>query len=264
MKAKSQSSEGNIFSLNEKVALITGGGRGLGKGMALALARAGADIIIADINYDNAQSVSKEIKKNGRNSTCIRVDITKKNQVKKMILETVKVFNKLDILVNSAGIPGSRLPAPELIKEEDARKFIDVMLLGTFFSCQEAAKQMIKQSRGRIINISSVSGVIVNKGLTGMAPYCAVKAGIVHMSRSLAADWAKYNITVNCISPGYMQTPATENIMDKRKEMYLDQTPLNRIGLPEDLDGVVVFLASDTSSYITGHNLLVDGGITIW
>ena len=253
-----------IFDLNGKVALITGGGRGIGRGISLALAKAGADIVIVDIDTGNARKVSEEIMYIGKNSIYIKSNVTQKKQVEKMIAKTIIEFDKLDILVNSAGIPGSRLPAPELIEEEDFRKFIDVMLLGTFFCCQEAAKQMIKQSFGRIINISSVSGVIVNKGLAGMAPYCSVKAGVVQMSRSLAADWAKYNITVNCVSPGYMLTPATEEVMQDREEMYKEQIPLNRIGLPEDLDGAIVFLASEASSYITGLNLLVDGGVTIW
>lgn len=254
----------NIFDLSGKVALVTGGGRGLGRGMAIALAQAGADVVIADINLDNAKAVSKEIVALGRNSLCIKVDITKKNQVSQMIVRIVEKFSQLDVAVNSAGIPGSRLPSSEEIDELDARKFIDIMLLGTLFCSQEEAKQMIKQKKGRIINISSVSSVIVNKGLIGLAPYCAVKAGVVHMSKALAADLAKYNITVNCISPGYMLTPATEAIMPQREKMYSEQTLLNRIGLPDDLDGAIVFFASDASGYITGHNLLVDGGITIW
>jgi len=254
----------NIFDLSGKVALVTGGGRGLGRGMALALAQAGADVAVADINLNNARIVNDEITALGRKSIFIEVDITKKTQVNLMIEKIIEEFNQLDIAVNSVGVPGSRLPSSEYIEEEDFRKFIDIMLLGTFFCCQEQAKQMIKQKKGRIINISSVSSVIVNKGLTGMAPYCAVKAGIVQMSKALAADWAKYNITVNCISPGYMLTPATEAIMPQREKMYSEQALLNRIGFPEDLDGAVVFLASDASGFITGHNLLVDGGVTVW
>ncbi|MEI7615102.1 MAG: SDR family oxidoreductase [Actinomycetota bacterium] len=254
----------NIFDLSGKVAVVTGGGRGLGKGMALALANAGADIAVADINAENAKAVSEEITALGRKSIFIEIDIVKKSQAEQMVKKIVKEFNHLDIAVNSVGIPGSRLPSAELIEESDARRFIDIMLLGTFFCCQEQAKQMIMQKKGRIINISSVSSVIVNKGITGLAPYCAVKAGLVHMSQALAADWAQHNITVNCISPGYMLTPATEAIMPQREKMYSEQALLNRIGLPEDLDGAVVFLASDASGFTTGHNLLVDGGVAVW
>ena len=254
----------NIFDLSGKIALVTGGGRGLGRGMALGLAKAGANIVVADINPDNAKAVSEEIITLGRKSIFIEVDIAKKTQVKQMVGKILEEFNQLDIAVNSVGIPGSRLPSSEHIEEEDFRRFIDIMLIGTFFCCQEEAKQMIKQKKGKIINISSVSSVIVNKGIPGMAPYCAVKAGIVQMSKAFAADWAKYNILVNCISPGYMLTPATKSIMPQREKMYSEQALLERIGFPEDLDGAVVFLASDASNFITGHNLLVDGGVTVW
>jgi NAD(P)-dependent dehydrogenase (short-subunit alcohol dehydrogenase family) len=254
----------NIFDLTGKAAVVTGGGRGLGRGMALALARAGASIAVADLDGSTARAVSQEILALGRRSIGIEVDVSHKSHVQRMIGAALEEFGKLDISVNSAGVPGSRLPSSELIEESDARRFIDVMLLGTFFCCQEAAKPMMKQSSGRIINIGSISSVIVNKGLVGLAPYCAVKAGVVHMSQALAADWAPYNITVNCISPGYMLTPATEAIMPQREKMYAEQALLNRIGMPADLDGAVVFLASEASSFVTGHNLLVDGGATVW
>jgi len=141
----------NIFDLSGKIALVTGGGRGLGRGMALGLAKAGANIVVADINPDNAKAVSEEIITLGRKSIFIEVDIAKKTQVKQMVGKILEEFNQLDIAVNSVGIPGSRLPSSEHIEEEDFRRFIDIMLIGTFFCCQEEAKQMIKQKKGKIL-----------------------------------------------------------------------------------------------------------------
>jgi len=256
----------NFFDLKGKTSIVTGGGRGIGRSIAIALAKSGSDVAVADIDLNNSSNVSKEIIKLDKRSIGLKIDVTKKEDTEKLIYDVVKEFEKVDVMINCAGVPGSRLPSSELIEEKDVRKFIDIMLVGTFFCCQEAGKQMIKQKKGKIINISSVSGIIVNRGLSGLAPYCGVKAGVIQMSRALASDWAKYNINVNCISPGYVRTPATEGVLadPARYKLYVDTVPLNRIATPDDIIGAAIFLSSDESDYITGQNIIIDGGITVW
>ena len=253
----------SIFDLTGKVALVTGSGRGIGKSLALALAREGAEVAIADINKENADKTSEEIKSLGRRSISIKTDLSKKDEVEAMFKEVMKNFGQIDVAINNAGVPGSRLPSAEDIDINDFKRFIDIMLLGYFICCQEEAKIMIKQKKGHIINICAVAGTRPPRGIAGIAPYAAVKAGVKVMSKGLALDWAKYNITVNTISPGYIITPATEPIIPVRGEMYASQTPMGRIGLPEDIDGAAVYLASDASNWTTGIDFFVDGGLRI-
>lgn len=260
-------SDTSIFSLSGKTALVVGGGSGLGRAMALALSKAGANVAVADLNLAGAEASAADIVKLGRNAVALHVDVTKQDQVEKMVVDTVRVFGELNIAVNSAGVPGSRFGSSENIPESEIRRIIGIMLIGCLLCAQAEGRQMIKQGKGgRIINIASISGIIINRGLVGLAPYAAAKAGVRHFTKALASDWARYNITVNSISPGYMRTPATEPVLaiPERYQLYLDNTPLRRIGMPEDLSGAVVFLASDASSYVTGHDLVVDGGHTIW
>jgi NAD(P)-dependent dehydrogenase (short-subunit alcohol dehydrogenase family) len=252
-----------IFDLSGKVAIVTGSGRGIGKSFALALAREGADIAVADINKENADETSKEIISMGRKSISIKADISKQDEVRDMFGKVMAYFGQLDVAINNAGVPGSRLPSAEDIEIKDFQRFIDIMLLGYFICCQEEAKIMIKQNKGHIINVGADAGTRPPRGIAGIAPYAAVKAGIKVMTKGLALDWAKYNITVNNISPGYIITPATEPIIPIRGETYASQTPLGRIGLPADLDGAAVYLASDASNWTTGIDFVVDGGLRI-
>ncbi|MHB8276516.1 MAG: SDR family NAD(P)-dependent oxidoreductase [Candidatus Humimicrobiaceae bacterium] len=252
-----------IFDLTGKVAIVTGSGRGIGKSLALALAREGADVVVADLNKENADQTCEEIKSLGRKSISIKADISKKDEVQDVFKKIMKHFGQLDIAINNAGVPGSRLPAAEDIDIKDFQRFIDIMLLGYFMCCQEEAKIMIRQKKGHIINIGAGAGTRPPRGIAGIAPYAAVKAGIKLMGQGLALDWAKYNITVNTISPGYIITPATEPIISTRGEMYTAQTPMGRIGLPADLDGAAVYLASDASNWTTGIDFVVDGGLRI-
>lgn len=253
----------SIFDLTGKIALVTGSGRGIGKSLALALAREGADVAIADINKENADQTCEEIKSLGRKSISFQIDLSKKEQLEELFKGIMNHFGRLDIAINNAGVPGSRLPSAEDINIDDFKRFIDIMLLGYFMCCQEEAKIMIKQNKGHIINICAVAGTRPPRGLKGIAPYSAVKAGVKVMTKALALDWAQYNITVNSISPGYIITPATEPIIPSRGEMYASQTPLGRIGLPEDIDGAAVYLASDASDWTTGIDFFVDGGLRI-
>jgi len=259
----------NLFSLEGKVAIVTGGGSGLGRSNAKAFARAGADVVIADMNVENAEKVSKEIKELGKQSFSIEVNVIKKADLQKMAEQTVQKFGKIDILLNSAGIGGR---AKNLIdmEEEDWDRIIDVNLKGTFLSSQAVAKYMIKQKKGRIINMASMSGSIINRSITGIyggSPYCTSKGGVILLTKALAMELVKYNINVNSISPGYMRTPLVINNWDSDPVGYkdkMDMTPMGRPGTEDELNGLAVYLASDSSSFMTGSDILIDGGYTSW
>jgi NAD(P)-dependent dehydrogenase (short-subunit alcohol dehydrogenase family) len=257
---------GDMFDLSGRTALVTGGASGIGRGMAHGLAHFGANVVIADVNEELGPKVTEEIQSIGRESLYIRADVSKKENVAEMVRETVGRFGRLDIGVNSAGVIGTRLPQVERIEEAEARRLYDIMLFGVFFCCQEEGRQMLEQGEGRIINIASMSGVIVNRGVKGIAPYCGIKGGIIHMTKAFASEWADKNITVNAISPGYTRTPVNAKVFDMPEwhRTYMDQIPMQRFASPKDMTGACVFLASDAAGYVTGHNLVIDGGVTIW
>ena len=254
-------SQEDIFNLEGKIAIVTGSAQGLGQSMAIGLARYGCDVVIADIKTNKAQKVAETIKELGRKATIYNIDVSKIGQISKMVNEVVQEFHQIDILVNSAGIVIRKLV--EDIKEKDWDAILDVNLKGTFFCCQIVGKQMIEQNKGKIINIASVSSI---RGLPTRSVYAASKAGVAHVTRSIAIEWAKYNINVNCISPTVMETPLNVSIRNS-KEKYdklVSEIPMRRLGQPEDLIGAVVYLASRASDFVTGHNLVVDGGRTIY
>ena len=248
----------DLFRLDGKKALVTGGGQGIGRGYALALAGAGADVAIVDINEKMGKSTVEEMKALGRDSIFVKCDVTKKDQVVKMVKTVVDRFGRLDIGVNNAGI--GRMGADETISKEDWDAVIAVNLTGVFLCAQAEAQQMIKQGTGgKIINTASMSGTIANAG----AAYNSAKAGVMHMTKTLAAEWGKYNIYVNSLSPTYLLSPAhgytPKDIRDRMRELH----PLGWFQRPEDLYGPVVFFASDASNYVTGRDLIVDGGHTL-
>jgi len=251
----------SLFNLKDKVAIVTGAGSGLGKAMAIALAKAGANIIAADINVSSAEETVRELKQKG---FPIKVDVTNSEEVNKMTEKVINEFGKVNILVNSAGI-ARRIPV-EKMDEKEWDEVIKVNLKGTFLCVQCVGRKMIEQKKGKIINIASVSGSVANKDLIGLAAYCASKAGVILLTKVLAVEWAKHNINVNCISPGYMKTPMTAKTRTDQKlyKTLLDTVPFGRFGEANELAGAVVFLASDASSYITGSNLSIDGGYTAW
>jgi len=255
----------NLFDLKNKIALVTGGGSGLGRSAAIALANAGAKVIIADINIQAANSTKEDISKDNSNLS-LKVDVSNSSDVKVMVDEVIKKYKKIDILVNSAGI-GNRIPA-ENMSEEAWDNIINVNLKGTFLCNQYVGRIMIKQKSGSIVNIASASGIVVDKGLDGLSAYCASKAGVILLTKDLAMEWTKYNIRVNCISPGAMKTPLTLKTRTKTDQTsyreIIDSIPMKRYGEPEELDGAVIFLASNASSYVTGCNLIIDGGYTSW
>ncbi|PIE34708.1 short-chain dehydrogenase [candidate division KSB3 bacterium] len=250
------------FSLAEQVGIVTGSGQGLGKAFARAYAEAGADVAIAEFNTTTGPETAKEIQELGRRSLFIETDVTNKASVEAMVAKTVEEFGKLDFIMNNAGIVSWK--EAEDVSEEEWLSVIDVNLNGVFYCCQAAARQMMKQGGGRIINIASMSGLIINQP-QNQASYNVSKAGVVHLTKSLATEWAKHNIRVNSISPGYMEGPLAAPLMKDPNygPKWMDGTPMGRPGKPEELCGVAVLLASEASSFMTGANVVIDGGYTI-
>lgn len=247
------------FKLNDKVALVTGAARGLGRACALALAHEGADIALGLRDVTTAADLENEIKNMGRKVIRLQMDVSQLKQINDAVAQVIKTFGKIDILVNNVGIaPGN--PA-ENVTEADFDHTINLNLKGTFFTAQAVGKQMIKQQSGSIINMSSQAGFIA---LDNESIYCMTKAGVNHLTKNLASEWAKYNINVNAVAPTFIETPGTEPWLNDQtfRKSVLDRIPLGRIGKPMEVAGAVVFLASDAASLITGDILLIDGGWT--
>ncbi len=248
-----------MFDLTGKVAIVTGTSRGLGQYMGRALARAGADLVITSRKAETLEAFRQEIETIGRRALPLPLDVRDHGSIHEMARAAIEHYGHVDILVNNAGC-NVRKPSVE-ITWDDWNLVVDTNLRGTFFVAQEIARHMIERRYGRIINIGSVTSVF---GYAGLAPYCASRGGTRQLTMSLADDWGKYGITVNCLAPGWFKT-AQNAVMYENQEWvdYLvDRIPLKRPGQPNDLDGAVVFLASDASQYITGQTLLVDGGIS--
>lgn len=248
-----------MIDLNGKVALITGGSRGIGKAIAIKLASYKANIVINyTSNKEHALKVKEEIESYGVKSIVIKCDVSKSDEVNNMIEEVVKKIGQIDILVNNAGITRDGLLMR--MKEEDFDSVIDINLKGVFNCIKSATKYMMKKRYGKIINISSVVGLIGN---AGQANYCASKAGVIGLTKSSARELASRNINVNAIAPGFIDTDMTSVLNENLKETMLKNIPQNRFGSPEDVANLVLFLASDMSSYITGQIINVDGGMVM-
>lgn len=246
--------------LKGKVAIVTGARRGMGRTHALKLAAGGCKVVVSDISQEDCQKVVDEIEKAGGEAMAVKCDVTKKEEVDKMVQETVKKFGKLDILVNNAGIAQFK-PFLELTEEEWDRT-LDINLKGYFLCAQAAAKEMAKQKSGVIVNIASVAMGQVGVGFPNIVHYCASKGGIVGMTEALAAELAPLGIRVNAVAPGLIETPMIDTVKQdpKMMEAMLARVPMHRVGKPEEVSDLVVFLASDASSYMTGAAVVIDGG----
>jgi NAD(P)-dependent dehydrogenase (short-subunit alcohol dehydrogenase family) len=253
----------DTFSLAGRVGIVTGGGQGLGKTFCHAFADAGADVVIAEINEQTGPGVAEEIATKGRRSLFVRTDVSDKASVNEMVERTLATFGKIDFLMNNAGIV-QHLEAEE-VEAEDWRRVLDVNLTGVFFCCQAVGRHMIERHQGSIINIASMSGLIVNFPQC-QASYNASKAAVIQLTKSLASEWAPYGLRVNAIAPGYMNTAMARPFFDDPAYggVWINAIPMKRPGEPEELGPAAVFLASEASSYVTGTTLVIDGGYTVW
>jgi len=253
----------SMFDLKGEKAIVTGGGQGLGREMALALAEAGADVAVVQRRVEVAEETAAEIRKLGRDSFAMKVDVSRTDDIRNMVAAAKDRFGKIDILINNAGI-AHHVSAEEL-SEEDWDRMIDINLKGVFLGSQMVGREMIKQKKGSIINIASMSGFIVNRPQP-QTHYNTAKAAIVMLTKSLAMEWAKYNIRVNAIAPGYIKTPLLAQNLGPGKigEEWVKLTPMGRLGEPFELKGLALFLASKASSFVTGTTIVIDGGYTCW
>jgi len=244
------------MSFEGRVAVVTGGAQGIGRACALALAEAGADVAIADVNLEKLEIVAKEIEGLGRKALALRLDVSDPESVKAGVGKALETFEKIDILVNNAGITRDSLILR--MKPEDWHTVLRVNLDGAFHCIRAVLPGMVRQRYGRIVNIASV---VAQAGNPGQANYIASKAGIIGLTKAVAAEVASRNITVNAVAPGYIATPMTENLPEAVHQRMLSLIPLGRMGTDRDVASGVRFLASEEASYITGHVLNINGGM---
>jgi len=245
------------FRLDGKVAVVTGSGRGLGRAMSIALAEAGADVVVTARSFDQVWETSQEIEKLGQKCLPVQTDVTNKDDVDSLINETVDKFGKIDILINNVGMA--------IVKDlmnttpEDWQKQIDTNLTSSYLCCRAAGKHMLEQGSGKVVNVATIAGV---RGKWQMTGYGASKAGVIQLTKTLAIEWARYNIMVNCIVPGIFYTSATESVLDNEEisKIRVSKVPLKRYGRPEEVGPLAVFLSSAASDFITGAIIPIEGG----
>lgn len=247
----------NLFDLNGKVVLITGALGGLGQVMAEGLAEFGADIALVDWKQDGSESLVNRIKITQKKAVFYQADLTIRAQVHQVVDKVYRDFGQIDVLINGAGV-NNRKPVVDYL-EEEWDQIVDINMKGTFMCSQAVGKIMLKQGRGKIINLGSVSSIL---GHPHHAPYAASKGGVALLTKVMAVEWAKSGINVNAICPAYIKTPLTEDYLeqDGNYEKIAKTIPMGRLGEPSDIVGAAVFLASNASDFVTGHLLLVDGG----
>ena len=248
-----------LFDLSGQVAIVTGTSRGLGQYFGRALAKAGADLVITSRHRETLKDFEAEVNAIGRRAVSLELDVRDRASIERMVAAAHAAYGRIDILVNNAGC-NVRKPALE-VTWDDWNLIVDTNLRGSFFVAQSVARHMIAQRYGRIINIGSYTSVA---GFAGLAPYGASRGGIRQMTMSLADDWGHYGITVNCLAPGWFRTAQNNALYEDKEwvEHISERIPVKRPGKPEDLDGMIVFLASESSRYVTGQTILVDGGMS--
>lgn len=246
------------FQLKDKVAIVTGAGRGIGKHVALAFAEAGADVVVAARTEKEIKETAEEVNRRGRKSLVVRMDVSKSRDVQDMVDRTISEFGKIDILVNNAGIATGKSAFE--ISEEDWHMVLETNLTGPFLCCKAVGRHMIKRRQGNIINIISTLAI---RGMPERLDYCASKGGLIQVTKVLALEWAQYNIRVNAIGPGFFYTPMTSTRHDdpEYKKVLLPTIPLRRVGQAEEIAPLALYLASDASSYVTGEAIFVEGGM---
>jgi gluconate 5-dehydrogenase len=248
-----------LFDLTGQVAIVTGTSRGLGQYFAKALAKAGADLVLTSRKREALAAFESEIQALGRRVVSLDLDVRNQQSIEKMVADAEAAFGQIHILVNNAGM-NIRKPALD-VTWEDWNQILDTNLRGTFFVAQAVARRMIAKGYGRVVNIGSVTSVF---GYAGLAPYGASRGGVRQLTMSLADDWGKHGVTVNCLAPGWFRTEQNKVMYEDEGwvEYLVERIPMKRPGQPQDLDGAIVFLASEASRYVTGQTLLVDGGIS--
>ncbi|UCF90970.1 MAG: SDR family oxidoreductase [Desulfobacterales bacterium] len=252
----------NLFDLTGRIAVVTGGNQGIGFAIAEGLAKAGATVVIANRRAAAGQEAAAALAKEGLKAAAIPTDVARKSSVDNLVAAVLKTFNQIDVLVNSAGVI-TRGPV-EHFSEQDWDYILDINLKGLFFCCQRVGQEMISRKKGKIINVSSNVSEVIQPG---RSVYAVSKAGVSHLTRALALEWARYNINVNAIGPGPTITPLNAKYFEENPadlQERIASIPMARMGAPADHVGAAVFLASEASNFITGQTLLVDGGSTLW
>ena len=251
-----------LFDISGKIAIVTGGSQGIGLAISEGLASSGATVIIANRRVEEGQKAVRYLKEKGLNNTAaIPTDVCSISSISELVSKVVSDFDRIDILVNSAGVVMRK--QPEDITEDEWDSVMNTNLKGLFFCCQLVGREMIRNRKGKIINISSVVSQVAHRD---RSVYATSKAGVSHLTRALALEWAKYNINVNAIGPAATVTPLAEKYLEQHPDemkSFIDAIPMGRMGYPEDYVGAAIFLASDASGFVTGQTLLVDGGFTL-
>ena len=253
-----------LMDLTDRIAIVTGAGQGIGREIALTLARAGAHVAIAEQNAAAADETARMVRETGRRSLAVPTNVASLASVEAMVAAVMADFGQIDILVNNAAI-ALNVPSEDAT-EEEWNRIIGVNLYGVLWCCTAVGRHMLNRRQGAIVNIGSISGTIVNKPQP-QAGYNLSKAAVIHLTKSLAAEWADRNVRVNCVSPGYIGTELLNKGLKEKPEwgeIWFDMTPQRRLGKPADIANVVLFLASDISSYATGSDWIIDGGYTLW
>ncbi len=254
----------NLFGLTGHVAIVTGGGQGIGREIVRTLARAGASISVAELNPKTAEEAAKEVKEIGCDSLAVQTNVREPESVEAMVKRTLDKFGQIDILVNNAGI-ALNVPS-ETATIEEWNRILGVNLFGVIWCCTAVGRHMLERKKGAIVNIASMSGSIVNKPQP-QAGYNVAKAGVIMLTKSLAAEWATRGVRVNSVSPGYIGTELLNKGLKEFPEwgkVWFEMTPMGHLGTPTDVAHAVWYLASDAAAYATGTDLIVDGGYTCW